>query len=118
MERMEGGELFTRIVERKVNPYTERDAARYISMLVQAVAHLHSMDMAHRDLKPENLLFTSKENDAILKLTDFGFAKEVNSATDIQRRGDDVQLKIFGPEASRIAKKRAAKKRDAERKNE
>jgi serine/threonine protein kinase len=28
------------------------------------------------DLKPENLLFTSKENDAILKLTDFGFAKE------------------------------------------
>ncbi|CAF4060773.1 unnamed protein product [Rotaria sordida] len=150
MERMEGGELFTRIVERKVNPYTERDAARYISMLVQAVAHLHSMDMAHRDLKPENLLFTSKENDAILKLTDFGFAKEgnneldplitpcytvyyvapevlsrakydkaeLNSATDIQRRGDDVQLKIFGPEASRIAKKRAAKKRDAERKNE
>jgi serine/threonine protein kinase len=28
------------------------------------------------DLKPENLLLTSKENDAILKLTDFGFAKE------------------------------------------
>ncbi len=28
------------------------------------------------DLKPENLLFTSKENDAILKLSEFGFAKE------------------------------------------
>ncbi len=28
------------------------------------------------DLKPENLLFTSNENDAVLKLTDFGFAKE------------------------------------------
>jgi serine/threonine protein kinase len=28
------------------------------------------------DLKPENLLFTSKENDATLKLCDFGFAKE------------------------------------------
>ena len=28
------------------------------------------------DLKPENLLFTTKENDAILKLTDFGFAKQ------------------------------------------
>jgi len=28
------------------------------------------------DLKPENLLFTSNADDAILKLTDFGFAKQ------------------------------------------
>ncbi len=28
------------------------------------------------DLKPENLLFTNNDDDAILKLTDFGFAKE------------------------------------------
>ncbi len=28
------------------------------------------------DLKPENLLFTSTANDSILKLSDFGFAKE------------------------------------------
>jgi len=28
------------------------------------------------DLKPENLLFESTANDAILKLSDFGFAKE------------------------------------------
>jgi serine/threonine protein kinase len=42
---MEGGEFFDRIKQRKTNPYTERDAARFISMIVQAVAHLHSMDM-------------------------------------------------------------------------
>ena len=28
------------------------------------------------DLKPENFLLTSKDKDAILKLSDFGFAKE------------------------------------------
>ena len=28
------------------------------------------------DLKPENLLFTSMEDDALLKVCDFGFAKE------------------------------------------
>ncbi|CAF3959336.1 unnamed protein product, partial [Rotaria sp. Silwood1] len=28
------------------------------------------------DLKPENLLFTNTSEDALLKLTDFGFAKE------------------------------------------
>jgi serine/threonine protein kinase len=42
---MEGGELFDRIQHRKTNPYTERDAARFISMIVQAVAHLHAMNM-------------------------------------------------------------------------
>ncbi|CAF4450997.1 unnamed protein product, partial [Adineta steineri] len=34
---------------------------------------------AQRDLKPENLLFTSTADNAILKLTDFGFAKEGNN---------------------------------------
>ena len=30
------------------------------------------------DLKPENLLLTTNDENAIIKLTDFGFAKEVN----------------------------------------
>ncbi len=42
---MEGGELYDRINERRENPYNERDAARFISMIVQAVAHLHGMDI-------------------------------------------------------------------------
>ena len=42
---MEGGELFDRIKKRKANPYTEQDAADFIRMMVQAVAHLHAMDM-------------------------------------------------------------------------
>jgi serine/threonine protein kinase len=42
---MEGGELYKRIIQRDRNPYTERDAARFISMIVQAVAHLHGMNM-------------------------------------------------------------------------
>ena len=41
-----------------------------------AVHYLHSRDIAHRDLKPENLLYTSSDASAVLKLTDFGFAKE------------------------------------------
>ncbi len=40
----------------------------------------------------------------------------VASANNIQRRADDdLQLKINGPEASRIARRRAAKQRDAEK---
>jgi serine/threonine protein kinase len=79
MECMEGGELFNRIRQRQDKPYTEREAAHIILMIARAVGHLHHMDIAHRDLKPENLLFTNTKDNAILKLTDFGFAKEGNN---------------------------------------
>lgn len=45
LHSMEGGQLLDRIVNRTTKQYTERDAARYISMIVKAVAHLHSMDI-------------------------------------------------------------------------
>ncbi|KAL8563770.1 MAP kinase-activated protein kinase 2 [Nucella lapillus] len=84
MECMEGGELFSRIQERADSPFTEREAAAIIRSIASAVNHLHSMDIAHRDLKPENLLFTDKSPSTVLKLTDFGFAKEIHSYKPLQ----------------------------------
>jgi serine/threonine protein kinase len=46
--------------------------------ICSGVKHLHDLNIAHRDLKPENLLLTTNENDATIKLIDFGFAKEVS----------------------------------------
>lgn len=80
MECMEGGELFNRIQERADNAFTEREAAGIIHAICKALWHLHNSNIAHRDLKPENLLYTSKRSDAVLKLTDFGFAKETNTS--------------------------------------
>ena len=79
MECMNGGELFARIQARAENAFTEREAARIMESICSAVAHLHRMDIAHRDLKPENLLFSRDDETAILKLTDFGFAKETST---------------------------------------
>ncbi|KAH8396198.1 hypothetical protein KR222_005034, partial [Zaprionus bogoriensis] len=76
MECMEGGELFQRIQEKAEGAFTEREAAQIMNQICFAIYYLHSRDIAHRDLKPENILYTSKEPNAILKLTDFGFAKE------------------------------------------
>lgn len=78
MECMEGGELFQRIQDRAEGAFTEREAAEIIRNICKAVAHLHRMNIAHRDLKPENLLFSKADQTGILKLTDFGFAKETN----------------------------------------
>ncbi|TNN48737.1 MAP kinase-activated protein kinase 2 [Liparis tanakae] len=59
--------------------YDVTKASDIMSSIGGAVQFLHSMDVAHRDVKPENLLYTSKRPDALLKLTDFGFAKEVTT---------------------------------------
>jgi len=74
MECMAGGELFNRIQEKK--SFTEKEAADIVKDICLAVKFLHDINLAHRDLKPENLLYTSKDSSAVLKLTDFGFAKE------------------------------------------
>lgn len=76
MECMEGGELFQRIQDRQDRPFTEREAAQVMHEICIAVKFLHDAHIAHRDLKPENLLYSKKEPDGVLKLTDFGFAKE------------------------------------------
>ncbi|XP_064632794.1 MAP kinase-activated protein kinase 2-like [Lineus longissimus] len=84
MECMEGGELFTRIQERADAAFTEREAAAIITDIAKAIDYLHSLDIAHRDLKPENLLYTKPGDDGILKLTDFGFAKEIQAHKSLQ----------------------------------
>lgn len=84
MECMEGGELFSRIQERGDQAFTEREAAEIMRDIGTAIQYLHSMNIAHRDVKPENLLYTSKEKDTVLKLTDFGFAKETTVQNALQ----------------------------------
>ncbi|XP_015918836.1 MAP kinase-activated protein kinase 2 [Parasteatoda tepidariorum] len=84
MECMEGGELFQRIQERAEGAFTEREAAEIMREICLAVQHLHRMNIAHRDLKPENLLYSKKDPTGILKLTDFGFAKETTNFNTLQ----------------------------------
>lgn len=76
MECMEGGELFARIQARPA-AFTEREAACAVRQMCIALHHLHNtLGIAHRDVKPENLLYANNSENAALKLTDFGFAKE------------------------------------------
>lgn len=84
MECMEGGELFQRIQDRTEGAFTEREAAQVMHEICIAVKYLHDNNIAHRDLKPENLLYTKKGPLGILKLTDFGFAKETHIKDTLQ----------------------------------
>lgn len=77
MEYLTGGDVFDRIVER--NHYTEKDARDLTRSLIEGVEFLHSHKIVHRDLKPQNLLLASEDDDAAVKIGDFGFAKRVHT---------------------------------------
>ncbi|XP_073501245.1 MAP kinase-activated protein kinase 3 isoform X2 [Phyllobates terribilis] len=83
MECMQGGELFTRIQKRGDQAFTER-ASEIMRDIGMAIRHLHELNIAHRDVKPENLLYTSKDSNAELKITDFGFSKETTVQNALQ----------------------------------
>ncbi|KAF8405795.1 hypothetical protein HHK36_007872 [Tetracentron sinense] len=72
MELCAGGELFDRIVQK--GHYSERKAAQLLKTIVGVVESCHSLGVMHRDLKPENFLFSSADEDAALKATDFGLS--------------------------------------------
>lgn len=73
MQLVEGGDLFDRILRRRV--YTEIDARGVVEILLSALGYLHERKIAHRDIKPENILMRSATSDVDILLTDFGLAK-------------------------------------------
>ncbi|CAB9518958.1 MAP kinase-activated protein kinase 2 (Fragment) [Seminavis robusta] len=81
-EKMLGGELFDRIVQKSY--YNEKEARDTCKILFQAMAYCHKHQVAHRDLKPENLLLTSQDNDSDIKIADFGFAKKCTTPNSLK----------------------------------
>ena len=71
-EFLPGGELFT-FLRNKVK-FKSSEAKFYAAEVVLALEYLHGKDIVYRDLKPENILLDEKGH---VKLTDFGFAKEL-----------------------------------------
>ncbi|EEQ31347.1 cAMP-dependent protein kinase catalytic subunit [Microsporum canis] len=76
MDFAEGGELFSLL--RKSQRFPNPVAKFYAAEVTLALEYLHSKHIVYRDLKPENLLL---DKNGHLKITDFGFAKEVRDIT-------------------------------------
>ncbi|XAR52161.1 Non-specific serine/threonine protein kinase [Bertholletia excelsa] len=73
MELCEGGELLDRILSRG-GRYIEGDAKSIVIQILSVVAFFHLQGVVHRDLKPENFLFTTRDEDAPMKVIDFGLS--------------------------------------------
>ncbi|ODQ77293.1 hypothetical protein BABINDRAFT_163565 [Babjeviella inositovora NRRL Y-12698] len=76
MDYIEGGELFSLL--RKSSKFPNPVAKFYAAEVCLALEYLHNHNIIYRDLKPENILL---DKNGHIKLTDFGFAKEVPDVT-------------------------------------
>eukprot|EP00271_Cylindrocystis_brebissonii_P007660 TRINITY_DN21239_c0_g1_i1.p1 TRINITY_DN21239_c0_g1~~TRINITY_DN21239_c0_g1_i1.p1 ORF type:complete len:509 (+),score=100.82 TRINITY_DN21239_c0_g1_i1:95-1621(+) len=72
LELCSGGELFDRIVQQE--RFSEAGAARVIRQIASGLASLHGAKISHRDMKPENCLFSTPDDEAPLKIMDFGLS--------------------------------------------
>lgn len=70
LELCSGGDLYAR------DPYSERDALRIVTCLLDAISYLHHRNIVHRDLKFENIMFTDTSKHADIKIIDFGLSKK------------------------------------------
>ena len=102
-----GGDLFERM---KNNTFSETRAARVISQLLSGVNYLHLHGIVHRyitfvirigvanftrDLKPENLLYESNNDDARLKIADFGVSRVFKKGNKLHSTVGTVRLCVL-----------------------
>jgi serine/threonine protein kinase len=82
MENCTGGELH-QVIQRKVrnnHGFSESEACRIVTKILEALKYCHSKGVTHGDLKPSDVMF---DREGIVKLVDFGtkFEAVSNSIT-------------------------------------
>uniref|UniRef100_A0A7S0GFI7 Calmodulin n=1 Tax=Proboscia inermis TaxID=420281 RepID=A0A7S0GFI7_9STRA len=79
-----GGELFDRIIAKtnsEEGHFSEKDAASLVRSILNAIKYCHDeKQIVHRDLKPENFLFETQDENARIKIIDFGLSRHDDQA--------------------------------------
>ena len=90
MELLDGWDLEDEIGRRGALPIG--DAVGYLVQACQALAEAHAQGIVHRDIKPSNLFLTSEGGSRVLKVLDFGIAKDVPGKPAPGTHHADVRL--------------------------
>lgn len=96
MEYVEGRNL--KEIIREYAPLSPEQALNLAAQIGEAIRHAHEHHIIHRDIKPHNVLVTA---DGRAKVTDFGIARAVSSAT-VTHTGDIVgSVHYLSPEQAK-----------------
>ncbi|MEG1828677.1 MAG: Stk1 family PASTA domain-containing Ser/Thr kinase [Cellulosilyticaceae bacterium] len=96
MEYMEGHTLKELIA--REGPLEEKMVLEYGIQMLNAIGHAHKKQIIHRDIKPQNILVTQ---DKVLKVTDFGIARAVDSSTIVTTGNAIGSVHYFSPEQAK-----------------
>ncbi|MGE5613404.1 MAG: Stk1 family PASTA domain-containing Ser/Thr kinase [Bacillota bacterium] len=96
MEYIDGITLKEYISQKGALPW--REAAGIAIQICSAIEHAHKNHIVHRDIKPHNILIT---DEGIAKVTDFGIARAVTSATITMVGSTIGSVHYFSPEQAR-----------------
>ncbi|MCU0693488.1 MAG: serine/threonine protein kinase [Polyangiaceae bacterium] len=84
MEYLEGHDLRVELRRRSVLPAHE--AVDYVLQSCAAMGEAHAAGIVHRDLKPANLLLCDARGERIVKVLDFGIAKDLGPVDSVLTR--------------------------------
>lgn len=96
MEYVEGKTLKDLLC--KDGPFDSKTVLEFGVQIASALRHAHRKKIIHRDIKPQNILVT---HDHVLKVTDFGIAKAVDSSTVVATGNAIGSVHYFSPEQAK-----------------
>lgn len=96
MEMVEGRNLKEIIKER--GPLSVTEAVDIASQISDALEHAHENKIIHRDIKPHNIIITQQGK---AKVTDFGIARAVSTATVTHTGSIMGSVHYFSPEQAK-----------------
>jgi len=96
MEMVEGRDLKEIIKEK--GSFSVKETLDIATQICDALAHAHEHKIIHRDVKPHNIIITSEGK---AKVTDFGLARAVSTATVTHTGNIMGSVHYFSPEQAR-----------------
>ncbi len=80
MEYIEGGQTLNHVMDaRDGEPVPSRVIKGLVDQVLSALTTMHKASLIHRDLKPDNIMIARDGRRDIVKLVDFGLAKDVSA---------------------------------------
>ena len=104
MELLRGEDLNTRLRHRR--RFSLVETGKILTQMGRALRRAHEVGIVHRDLKPANVFLASVDGDEVVKVLDFGIAKETWSRVEENTKTGEVfgSPHYMSPEQARAQK--------------